>query len=225
MPGMPGGVGGGLGGEGIKRAPSGGLPGGGEPGAFGTESTLSNPADTDPKHYQAEYLRRRLRQDLYAIQLGLTGGEDFVERKNTPGQPAGGGGSAAGGGSAPAGEKKGLHSIAKGQDQDQIKQVYSRVRKLAEVVEQGGESDFYQFGKDVRKELKALESVVGKRLPPAGAAAAALDDTPGAAPAGKGGPAKGGPPKGGPPKGGPPLPAKKSAGRPQPQVFGQPRLK
>ena len=117
-----------------------------------------------------------------------------------------------------------MHAIAKGDDQEKIKQVYYRVRKLAEIAEQGGESEFHQFLKDMRKELKNLELVVGKRLPPAGTAGAgaALDDAPTAGPAGKAGPAKGAP-KGMPaPKAG--SPAGKSTYRPAPQVFGQPRF-
>src|SRR2546423_3576851 len=112
-----------------------------------------------------------------------------------------------------------MHAIAKGAEQDQVKQVYYKVRKLAEVAEQGGESEFHQFIKDMRKELKNLELAVGRRLLPAGAAGTApvADDAP-AAP-GKAGPAKGVPGKG------PALPGKgtapgKAAYRSPPQVFG-----
>ena len=116
--------------------------------------------------------------------------------------------------------------MAKGQaEQDQVKQVYYKVRKLAEVVEQGGDLDFYTFVKDMRKEMKNLELVVGKRAPAAGVPEVGGDDAPVGGPVGgKGGPAKGAPPKGAPPAGRSPPPGK-AAARPQPQVFGQPRMK
>jgi hypothetical protein len=219
MPGMPGGPG--MGGEGgIVRAPLRPTPGSSTEGGYGNESGYVNPAENDPKHYQMEFLRRRIRQQLYAVQLGLTGGDDFVEPKTKGGaNPAGSGASsAAGSGSNQPSEKKGMHGIAKGEDQEKIKQVYYKVRKLAEVAEQGGESEFYQFIKEMRAQLKNLELVVGKRLPPAGAAGASTttDD----APAAKGGPPKTGP-KGAAPKAPPPG---KAANRARPQVFGQPRF-
>jgi hypothetical protein len=225
MPGGPGISGGGMG-EGIKRGPGPGAPGMGEgPGGFGAD-TLINTAESDPKHYQMEYLRRRLRQDLYAIQQGLAGSDDFVKKTTgSPPPPPAGGGAAAGGTGATgstSGDKKGVHSIAKGQaEQDQVKEVYYKVRKLAEVVEQGADLDFYTFVKDMRKELKNLELLVGTRAPAAGAPGGAPgDDAPGGAPVGGKGPAKKGPAKGMPPTG-----KGKSAARPQPQVFGQPRIK
>jgi hypothetical protein len=120
-----------------------------------------------------------------------------------------------------------MHAIAKGDDQEKVKQVYYKVRKLAEVAEQGGESEFHQFIKDMRKYQKDLELAVGKRLVPAGAAGVAAnpDDAPAAGPAGKTGPGKVAP------KGTPAAPGKaaappgKSAYRPPPQVFGNPRVK
>jgi len=215
-PGMPGG-------EGIKRGTAPGAVGMGEAGGgFGADNLL-NSAENDPKHYRMEYLRRRLRQDLYAIQQGLAGSDDFVKKTTgSPPPPPAGGGTAAAGANAPSGEKKGVHSVAKGQaEQDQVKEVYYKVRKLAEVVEQGADLDFYTFVKDMRKEVKNLELLVGTRAPAAGApGAAAGDDAPSGAPVGGKGPAKKGPAKGMPPaiKG-------KSAARPQTQVFGQPRIK
>jgi len=232
IPGMPGG-GGMTGSEGVVRTrPTPGGTGGEIGGGYGTESGYTNPAEADPKHYQMEYLRRRIRQQLYAVQLGLAGTDDFVESKTTASGSAGLGGantsSSGGSGAGNQGDKKGMHGIAKpGDEQTQVKKIYYRVRKLAEVTEQAGESDLYQFLKDMRRELKALELAVGKRLPPAGAAPAGApaDDAPAAGPAGKAGPAKGGPGKG------PAVPGKakpmpgKAAARPQPQVFGQPRMK
>src|SRR5207249_11830143 len=122
---------------------------------------------------------------------------DFVEPKpNAPAPPANGPTSAGGSGPTSPTEKKGMHAIAKGDDQTQVKKVYYRVRKLAEVAEQGGESEFHQFIKDMRKELKNLELAVGRRLLPAGAAGTApvTDDAPTAP--GKAGPEKGVPGKG-----------------------------
>lgn len=249
MPGMatPGGMrpGGGMGGEGGIRGrptPGSGLSGeGGYGSAFG--DTTMNPAEMDPKHYQMEYLRRRLRQQLYAVQLGLTGGEDHPPPKTrAPGAPSAPPPTAppatsappAGSGPAAAPEKKGLHALAKpGQEKGQVDEVYYCVRKLAEVVEDANDKDpvkaeFHQFLKDMRKELKPLEAVVGKRLPPPGAAApgAISEDAPAVSGVGGKAPAKGGPATKGPavPARGPAVPGKSaSVPRPQPQVFGQPR--
>jgi hypothetical protein len=226
MPGMPGP--GGLSGEGggVARAPLRPSPGASlDGGGYGNESGYTNPAEADPKHYQMEFLRRRIRQQLFAVQVGLAGSDDFVEPKSKAGggNPATNSATSAGGsGAAPAGEKKGMHALAKGEDQEKVKQVYYRVRKLAEVAEQGGESEFHQFLKDMRKELRNLELVVGKRLPPAGAAGAnpSLDDAPATGAGGKSGPAKAQPGKAAPGKAAPPG---KAAFRSPPQVFGQPR--
>ncbi len=217
MPGIPGGPG--MGGEGgVVRAPLRPTPGSSMEGGYGNESGYVNPAENDPKHYQMEFLRRRIRQQLYAVQLGLTGGEDFVEPKTKGGSTSAGSAatSASGSGSNQASEKKGMHGIAKGEDQEKIKQIYYKVRKLAEVAEQGGESEFHQFIKEMRTALKNLELVVGKRLSPAGAggAIAPSDDAPAAKAPSKTGP-KGAAPKAAAPG--------KSANRSQPQVFGQPR--
>jgi hypothetical protein len=233
LPGMPGPGGlSGEGGGGVMRAPLRPTPGASlDGGGYGNESGYVNPAEADPKHYQVDFLRRRIRQQLFAVQVGLAGNDDFVEPKTKgggPANPTGSGASSAGGsGTTSPGEKKGMHAIAKPSEQEQVKQVYYRVRKLAEVAEQGGESEFHQFVKDMQKELKNLELTVGKRLVPAGAAGAAgnPDDAPAAGPAGKMGPAKGGP------KGAPAVPGKagaplgKAAFRSPPQVFGNPRVK
>src|SRR5207247_3513258 len=118
MPGMPG-PGGMSGGEGsgvVRARPTAGLSGEtGGIGGYGNGSGYLNPAEADPKHYQMEFLRRRIRQQLYAVQLGLAGGEDFVEPKpNAPAPPANSSTSAGGSGPTSPTEKKGMHAIAKG---------------------------------------------------------------------------------------------------------------
>src|SRR4029078_1564789 len=77
MPGMPapGGVrgyGGGYGGERELRPTlrPGTMPGG------ETDAAYNDPSLLDPKHYRVDYLRRRIRQNLYGVQLGLVRGDD-----------------------------------------------------------------------------------------------------------------------------------------------------
>jgi hypothetical protein len=200
----------------------------------------------DPKHYRVEFFRRRIRQQLYAVQLGLTGGEDHPPPKAIP--P---GGNAAApttpttpSGTQPAAEKKGMFAVAKTKnDKEKVDDVYWAVRKLIETIEYPGpadKADFYELIKDLDKPMKSLEQVAGKRVPAAGAATAVAtsDDAPSSAvpggkgPSGKGVPGKGVPGKAAPanlPKR-PPVSGKvsqkppvKSPSRPQPSVFGQPR--
>ena len=101
--------------------------------AGGMANETINPAEADPKHYQMEFLRRRIRQGLYAVQLGLTGGEDFIDKSKGTGSSnlaANSAASAGGSGAAPPAEKKGMHAIAKGDDQEKVKQYAELYREL-----------------------------------------------------------------------------------------------
>jgi hypothetical protein len=204
-----------------------GMPGEG----YGYGNELGAPVDPsmmDPKHFMVDYLRRKLRQQIYAVNLGLMGGEEKVPPRTnavTPTQlttPAGG--------TAERKEPKGVFAVAKpGKEKADVDAVYFKVRKLAEVVEGAGtEADFNQLVRDMRKELKNLEAIT-KRLPPPGAAPASTgtpDDAPSVPSAiGKGAPGKSGPAKRGPVPAAKPVIPGKTAIRPQPQpsVFGKPR--
>jgi hypothetical protein len=237
MPGMPGGPGRGTGDTpGAMRAPlrpTGGAPGMGGDG-YGGELGATDPSLQDPKHFEVEYLRRRLRQSLYAVQLGLLGGEDHPPPKATASS-----GSGSGSGStttttattaSKGGEEKkdrGMFAVAKTpQEKKEVDLVYWAVRKLAETIEaDGADIDFYQLIKDGRRDLKPLEAVVGRRAPAPGAAAINDDEpTVGKAKAGAKGPPGKTAPAG---KAKPVVPAKaasKPAPRPQPGVFAQPRF-
>jgi hypothetical protein len=252
MPGSPGtygGAGPGLSGEGgygagmarpLRPTPGMGTDGGTGSayggGTYGGEAGVMDPSQLDPKHYRVDYLRRKIRQELYAVQLGLTGGEDFApprsSGKATPTNPTnapGGSGNTANA----AAEKRGVMAIAKaGAEQDEIKKLYLLVRKLVEAVEFGGpETDFFQLDKDVRKDMKLLEAYIGRRVPPPAAAtttvaASAPDDAP--APSAGKAKSKAGPVS----KGGKALPGKatmpkgkttlRSAPRPAPSVYARP---
>jgi len=231
------------------RATPGTTPGseyGGSAGGYGTEMGGIDPSTLDPKHYRMDFLRRRMRQELYSVQLGLTGGEDFVEPKKGPKSTVAD--KAGAGTSRDSGEKKGVLSVAKGNDREAILDVYYKVRKLVEIVESAApEAELLVFAKDLRKEMKNLEAIT-KKLPLPGEVAAAegLEEpavpvaktktdakgkigAKGKAAAGKGkGTVKGAPPAGKRPAAPLPAPAKrpavpgKSAGSPRPQVFGRP---
>jgi len=219
---MPGGEGSGVRPT-LRPAP--GIPGGGE--GFGGELGVTDPSLQDPRHFEVEYLRRRMRQTLYAVQLGLLGGEDKAPPKPTKGAPGGAATPPPSPTTAPSagGEKKeprGMVAIAKAGDKERVEEVYFAVRKLAETIESdGADIDFHQLIKDARRDLKPLELVVGKRLQPAGAASA-LDDEPTIGKAKAGG--KAAPGKAGPPRPAVPGKAANSSPRPQPNVFGQPRI-
>jgi hypothetical protein len=193
---------------------------------------MNDPSMMDPKHYRVDYLRRRMRQHLYAVQQGLAGNDDFVPPRTT-GQK--GGSQAANASKAGAtdnvnpADKRGVHAIAKGAEQEAVKQIYYKVRRLAEIIEVAGDkADFFQLVKDMRNELRPLEDMT-KRLPAAGVATAVAggDDAP-SNPARKAG-AKAGSPKANPVKAGPPAVKGKSAYRRaaprfQPSVTAKPRF-
>ena len=185
MPG-PGGVrGGGYGnsdGSGVRPLrPTSGMTGDGlgssEAGGY------VDPSMMDPKHYRVEYMRRRIRQDLYAVQLGLTGGDDHAppKERTTGAPPTPATAAAAAAAAAEKKEPRGVFAVAKTQaERDEVDKVYHKVRKLIEAVENAGATtDFLVVVKDVRKEMKPLEATIGKRLPPPGAATApGTDDVP-----------------------------------------------
>jgi hypothetical protein len=232
--GMPGSIGRMSGGEspGGMRAPlrPTGAPGMSSDG-YGSESGGMDPSMQDPKHFEVEYLRRRLRQNLYAVQFGLLGGDDHPPPKATPSPTTPTPTTTA----TKGGEEKkdrGIYAVAKTpQEKKEVDLVYWAVRKLAETVEiDGADIDFYQLIKDGRRDLKPLEAIVGRRAPPP-TATDSSDDAPtvGKAKGAKGPPGKAVPGKAVPGKATPrpAMPGKaavKPASRPQSGVFAQPRF-
>jgi hypothetical protein len=72
---------------------------------------------------------------------------------------------------------RGLFAVAKaGPDQTYVDEVYAKIRKLADLVENRS-VDLFQMDRDLRREMKNLEAITRKLAPPAtpgaGAAAAA----------------------------------------------------
>lgn len=227
-----GGIGGVGGAPAIRRPIPGSGMGGGEGGYdAGMAGGAIDPSMMDPKHYRLDFLRRRIRQHLYAVQIGLAGNDDFVRpRTSTKGSPPPATQTAAAKAAAEAaasGEKRGVHAVAKTpQEQETIKEVYYNVRRLAEIVEiAGSTADFFQLVKDLRQELRPLEALT-KRLQPA-AANLAADGEEGPSGPSRPGP-KAGPGKATPVKTAPPPAAKGKAAyrmppRQQPNVFAKPR--
>jgi hypothetical protein len=138
------------------------MPGAGAvvPGAGGGFGAAGNTvAPLDPKGYRFEFVRRRIRQQLYCVQFGLTGGEDFDPKKGpvaaTPGlQDA----------KMPP---RGMHTFAKaGDEKKTVTDVYSKVRDLANVCETKA-TDLASLEKELRKTMKGLEAITKKLAPPA----------------------------------------------------------
>jgi hypothetical protein len=155
----------------------------GAPPSGGAEGSLytTDPSLTDPKFYRVELLRRRLREVLWSVQLGLTGGEDRDPNrlKKTTTAPAPPPGTAAKG---PAGPTSGVWAVAKAAGKEQlVDDVYFGVRKLVETVETKP-TDLASFEKTLRREMAALEAVTGKPAaiaPPAASEGAPAEIGPG----------------------------------------------
>jgi hypothetical protein len=166
-----------------------GIAGGYGAGGYGTPGMAYDPSMGDPKYYRFDPVRRRIRQQLYCVQLGLTGGEDLGKKSTTAKAPPAGATPAAGAAKA---EPRGMWMVAKvgSPEKKYVENVYDGVRKLAEIIESKA-IDLPQLDKDLRKEMKNLETMIGKKLIPAGSepppAAVVTDDVPGAVapPAGK----------------------------------------
>jgi len=191
-----------------------GMPGG--DGGYGT-TMAPDPSLLDPKHYRFDLIRRKIRQELHCVQVGLLGGEDHPRPKAGAGAAKKDDGAKDGGNGQ---DKRGLFAIAKGPERQDVDSVYYEVRDLIDVIENRA-TDTFQLDRELRKKMKNLENLIGKRVP---AAAPAADEdlpttaaAPGkAAPAGKAAGGKGAPPPGkgpaAPGKAGPgkmtPMPAK-----------------
>jgi len=171
---MPG-PGPGLGGAGVRPSPLGG-PGA---GAFGGEGGAVDPSLLDPKHYRFEYARRRLRQQLYCVQVGLLGGEDYVVKTaaaTTPIVPKAGTPTTSGP-ATPQAATTGMRVIAKTPDvKTYVEDVYTKVRDMADIVE-NRTADMPSLDKELRRKMKPLEDITRKLAPPpAPAAANAAED-------------------------------------------------
>ena len=177
-----------------------------------------DPSLLDPKSYRFDLIRRKIRQGLYCVQIGLTGGEDHQRGKAPPA-----------GKTAPpnAAEKRGLYAVAKNNEKQIVDNVYYEVRDLIDVLENRA-TDTFMLDREMRKKMKNLENLIGKRAVTApsgapdedvpGAVSAVAKPAAGKAVAGKANGAKGG--KGGPaaakPGVGKALPGKPAPARPVP---------
>lgn len=174
-----GGLSGGMGVPGsIRRNPADAASGLSIDSGYGTPGYV-DPTMMDPKAYRFDPARRRIRHDLFCVQLGLTGGEDRKPAGSAPTPPPAGA-------VAVKGEPRGMYVLTKPNTPDQkfVDEVYQRVRKMVEIVETKA-IDVLTLDKDLRKEMKILENTIGKRLPVAATATGSLaSDLPGAPAAG-----------------------------------------
>ncbi len=171
----PGGAGGsgadtalGSGGGMMMGSGSGMMPGGMMGGAMmGGGSGLSGQKVADPKQYRFDYVRRRIRGQLYAIEVGLVGPEGFqkylAEQKaaTTPALPMNA--------AAPAAPTTPVTAVPRGvfdqakdkAEKDYVKQVIDGVVKLARAVEET-DTEFVDLDKELRKQMPALEKITKK---------------------------------------------------------------
>jgi hypothetical protein len=167
---MPMGPGTGL--QGAVGAPPGGvgmpMPGVGGGGFGGADVLLA----ADPKGYRFDVVRRRIRQQLYCVQFGLTGGEDFIPGKAPVTPPAG----------SPEAIKmppRGMNAFAKpGDEKKYVSDVYDKVRKLVDVCENKA-TDMATLEKELRKNMKSLEAITKKLTPAPTPAGGVSPDAPG----------------------------------------------
>jgi hypothetical protein len=200
------------------------------PGTGGEAGMPPDPSTLDPKQYRYDYARRRMRQQLYCVQLGLTGGHDFPPPKLGGASSPPGGSGVAGGATGAAGadnagksgsstgpgapeEKRGVLAVAKAPpDRDVIIDIYRKVRKLIEDIEvrPSDTTSIDKLDTVVRRDMKLLEPV-SRKLAAAPTPAVATDEEPAGPAAPKSKPPKGPPGKAGP-KGPPGKPGIKSTG-------------
>jgi hypothetical protein len=150
-------------------------PGGGAAGGFG--GSMGAVATTDPKGYRFDVVRRRIRQQLYCVQFGITGGEDF-----NPSKPPVGAVSSIVEAKLPA---RGMNAFAKpGDEKKYVSEVYDKVRKLADICENKA-VDMATLEKELRRNMKPLEAIT-KKLSPAAPGTGPAADVPGAPVAARG---------------------------------------
>jgi hypothetical protein len=149
-------MGGGVGGIPDVPMPGAVMPGAGA-GGFGGAGAAFAPAD--PKGYRFEYVRRRIRQQLYSVQFALTGGDEFDPTRTV----------AAPSGNTPEAVKlppRGMVTFAKaGNEKKTVTDIYAKVRELAKVCEEKA-TDMASLDKELRKSMKSLEAVTKKLAPP-----------------------------------------------------------
>jgi hypothetical protein len=182
---------------------------GGYGSGYGSEYGSGVQASLDPKQYRFDHIRRRIRSQIYAVEVGLVGPDGFqrylTEQKlaEAAAKP-----NAIVSTSAVAqftSPPRGVLVLAKDNkaDQDYVKKVIDAVVKLARTVEET-DTDLAELDKKLRKEMKTLEAMTRKVAAATPVAVPSdLPEVP-AAPAPRGAAAPAGPAKGAP---APPAPA------------------
>ena len=157
--GYPGGSGGYPGGPSGGR---GGYPGGsGGSEMYGAEGGYGALVPADPKQYRFDLVRRRLRAQLYAVEIGLGGPE--VNTKPAPSSlkptdPAA---------VAPTGPQRGVEALAKGTPEEKpVNEISTLVGDLVKAVETT-DTDMAALEKELRKKMKPLEGKTRKLAAPA----------------------------------------------------------
>jgi len=156
----------------------------GEGGAFGEQGF--DPLSMDPKGYRFEFVRKRLRHQLASVQIGLLGGEDYQPPKagavlpplaNKPKAAPAGAKAGEAAPPPPLSASYGMRSNAKPADKPFIEDVYTKVRTLADIVENRS-TDIQQLDEVLRRYMKPLEDATRKLAAPAApvAEAPAADD-------------------------------------------------
>jgi hypothetical protein len=136
------------------------MPGGGMMGGMMDGMGGVSQKPLDPKQYRYDYIRRKIRGQLYAIEIGLVGPDGFQRHlqaqksQATPAAPA-----------APAGTPvaaRGVFASAKDKtEKEYVSKVIDGVVKLAKAVEDT-DTEFIDLEKELRKQMKPLETITKK---------------------------------------------------------------
>ena len=143
-----------MGGPGM-RGKSGGprIPGGSSADAADGGYGYGSATAADPKQYRFDLIRRRLRAQLYAVEVGLNGPDPHARTR--PGE-------------TPTGLPRGMAALAKGKQAEEkyVGDVLGLVKKIADAVE-NADADVTELEKDIRKHMKPLETATRKLVAPA----------------------------------------------------------
>jgi hypothetical protein len=145
----------------------GGMLNGGPGSEYGGGYGAVSQASLDPKQYRFDYIRRRIRGQIYAVEVGLVGPDGFqrylTEQKLAEAAAKPGAVLPASATTRYDSPPRGVLVLAKDKkaDEEFVKKVVDAVVKLARTVEET-DTDLAELDKKLRKEMKTLEAMTRK---------------------------------------------------------------